>query len=429
MNEINQIDILDKAFYLNDESKLQTLAEYVYNNSIYWRNVFDQNQINVEDFDSNSLRKLPVISKKTLESNLEEMICVDKSKIIDYVSTSGTTSKPVYVPLTNNDLERLAHNEYLSFVRTGATSNDVFQICITLDKMFMAGIAYFLGLKKLGAGVIRLGVDSLEMHWKTILDLKPTYLIAVPSFVLKLIEFAKTNNIDYKESSVKKIICIGENIRDIDLNLNMCAKNILDAWEVQLFSSFASTEMATSFTECSQANGGHHNKSLLYVELLDEFDNPVKNGEIGELTITNLGVEALPLLRYKTGDLCKFYTRECECGENTLRVSPILGRKEQRIKYKGTSFYPSTIFEILNGVQNIKDSIIEIESDILGFDKIIVYIECSGDVDLRQINENIKSVIRVSPEVFIVDSLNVYREKNNLHKKRKLTRVVDLRVK
>lgn len=429
MNVINQLDRVDKVFYLNDESKLQKLAEYVYNNSIYWRNVFDENQINIEDFDSNSLRRLPVISKKTLESNLEEMICVDKSKIIDYVSTSGTTSKPVYVPLTNNDLERLAYNEYLSFVRTGATSNDVFQICITLDKMFMAGIAYFLGLKKLGAGVIRLGVDSLEMHWKTILDLKPTYLIAVPSFVLKLIEFAKTNNIDYKESSVKKIICIGENIRDVDLNLNICAKNILDAWEVQLFSSFASTEMATSFTECSQGNGGHHNKSLLYVELLDEYDNPVKNGEIGELTITNLGVEALPLLRYKTGDLCKFYTTECECGENTLRVSPILGRKEQRIKYKGTSFYPSTIFEILNGVQNIKDSIIEIENDILGFDKITIYIECSGDVNLKQVNENIKSVIRVSPEVFIVESLNVYREKNNLHKKRKLTRVVDLRTK
>lgn len=423
----NQILHKNVAISPNKQKKLRELATYVYQNSAYWKKVFDQRGLNADSFGAETLMQLPVITKDVLQENLKEMICADRSEVIDYVCTSGTTSKPVHIPLTNNDLERLAYNEYKSILRTGASKEDVFQICTTLDKQFMAGMAYFLGLKKLGAGIIRLGVESLEMHWKTIFELKPTYLIAVPSFVVKLLSYAKNNNIDYSNSSVQKIICIGENIRDVDFNLNTIGKRITELWDVQLFSTYASTEMATAFTECISGNGGHHNEDLLIIELLDQKNDPVKQGEIGELIITTLGIEGLPLLRYKTGDLCKIHTEACACGETSARVSPIIGRTAQRIKYKGTTLFPASIFEILYRFLFVKDAIVLIEKDEYENDAVTIHLALLENNDLSTLKEAIKAAIRVVPKIVTHESLIQLRKKFKLNQKRKLTKVIDLR--
>ena len=103
---------------------------------------------------------------------------------------------------------------------------------------------------------------------------------------------------------LKKLICIGENIRQADFSLNVLGKKITETWNIKLFSTYASTEMQTAFTECEAGRGGHQQPDLVIVELLNETDQPVKAGEAGEVTITTLGVEGMPLLRYKTGDLC-----------------------------------------------------------------------------------------------------------------------------
>ena len=98
----------------------------------------------------------------------------------------------------------------------------------TIDRRFMAGMAYFLGLKQMGAGVVRVGNGMPEFQWDTIKRLKPTIAIAVPSFLLKLIEFAEQNNIDYKNCSIKKVVCIGEPIRNEDFSYNTLGKRITD---------------------------------------------------------------------------------------------------------------------------------------------------------------------------------------------------------
>ena len=97
--------------------------------------------------------------------------------------------------------------------------------------------------------------------------------------------------------------------------------------------------MGTSFTECGQGAGGHHHPELIIVEFLGENDHPVKEEEPGEVTITTLGVEGMPLLRFKTGDVCCHFTDPCKCGRATLRLGPVIGRKKQMIKYKGTTLY------------------------------------------------------------------------------------------
>ncbi|WP_160129569.1 phenylacetate--CoA ligase family protein [Kordia antarctica] len=411
------------------QQKLHQLVQHVYANSTYWKTIMDTRNIHPTTFVVEDLEKFPVITKENLQKHLSDMICVSKSEIIDYVCTSGTTASPINIPLTNTDLDRLAENEYQSMLLTGATKDDIFQICTTIDKQFMAGLAYFLGIRKLGAGIIRQGIGAVKTHWNTIESLQPTYLIAVPSFVVKLINYAIENGIDYQNSSVKKIICIGENIRKEDFSLNAVGQKIADSWNVRLFSTYASSEMATAFTECEHGNGGHHNEDLLSIELLDQQNNPVKPGEIGELTITTLGMEAFPLIRYKTGDLCTLHYEPCACGIHTARISPILGRTAQRIKYKGTTFYPSAIFEVLHQFDAIKDHAIVLETNNYDSDDVHIHIALQDTTLITSIKEAVKTTIRVLPTITIHDSLVMLRKKHNVAHKRKLSKVIDLRAK
>src|SRR4030095_1757925 len=127
----------------------------------------------------------------------------------------------------------------------------------------------------------------------------------------------------------------------------------------QLYSTYASTEMQTAFTECSQGRGGHLQPELVIAELLDENEKPVPSGTSGEVTITTLGLEAMPLLRYKTGDICIAHHEPCSCGRNSLRLSPVIGRKKQMIKYKGTTLFLPALSDILNDMKDIYDYVVE----------------------------------------------------------------------
>src|SRR5690606_12338534 len=147
--------------------------------------------------------------------------------------------------------------------------------------------------------------------------MRPTVLVAVPSFLVRLIEFANANAIDLNKSSVRKVVCIGESIRKPDLSLNIVGSRIVGSWNVQLYGTYASTEMQTAFTECEHGVGGHLQPDLIIVELLDDADNPVPAGTPGEVTITTLGIEGMPLIRYKTGDICIGHHEPCKCGRHT----------------------------------------------------------------------------------------------------------------
>ncbi len=384
------------------EKKLKELLSYTLSYSTYYKNLFKANGIAINSIHTiEDLEKIPVTTKDDLHKFNKDFICVSPNKIIDYVTTSGTLGDPLTFALTNNDLERLAYNENISLACTGATSEDVFQLMTTLDRRFMAGLAYFLGIKQMGAGVIRVGNGVPEFQWDTIKRLTPSIAIAVPSFILKLIEYAEQNSIDYKNCSIKKIVCIGEPIRNDDFSLNILGKRITEKWNVELFSTYASTEMGAAFTECGAGKGGHHHPELLIVELLDEANKPVKNGEQGELTVTTLGVEGMPLLRFKTGDICVAHHEPCSCGRTTMRLSPILGRKQQMIKFKGTSLYPPSLYDILNHVPYIKNYIVEVHTNDIDTDEISITIGVNNPPQNfeKELKDHFRAKLRVAPNI------------------------------
>ena len=385
---------------LMQEQKLRELLRYMSSNSPFYKKLFNRHKINISNIKALSdLALILPTTKDDLQQRNNDFLCVPAEKVAEYTSTSGTLGSPVTIALTANDLERLAVNEYNSFKYADGSANDIYQLMLTLDRQFMAGIAYYSGIRKLGAGIIRLGPGVPSLQWETIQRLKPTAIVAVPSFILKLIQFAKETGINTNDTSVKKAICIGETIRNADFSLNILGKKITEAWNIKLYSTYASTEMQTAFTECSEGRGGHYQPELMILELLNENDQPVGPNVPGEVTITTLDVEGMPLLRYKTGDICMYDDAPCACGRTSLRLSPVMGRKKQMIKFKGTTLYPPALFDLLSEQEEILDFLIEVYSNEIGLDQVLLYLlplENSEEND-RRIRTYLQASLRVSP--------------------------------
>ncbi len=382
--------------------ELQKLMAYLSKNSKYYKTVFAREGINYQDIKTaDDLHKIPVTTKDDLQNHNHDFQCVADREIIDYVTTSGTMGEPVTFAMTDNDLERLAYNEYISFGCAHTSPDDIYQLMLTLDKRFLAGIAYYMGLRKLGAGIVRVGPGSPELQFDSIKRFNPTALVSVPSFLPRLLDYAEEKGIDLSKTSIKKAVCIGEPIRNIDFSLNTLGKRIIDRWDIELYSTYASTEMGTAFTECKMGQGGHHHPELIIVEFLDENNQPVKNGEAGEVCITTLGVEAMPLLRFKTGDICHHYDEACECGRNTIRLGPVIGRRQQMIKFKGTSLYPPAFYEVLNDIEDVKNYIVELRTNTLGTDEVSVVVGSMrrDEKFIKLLKDAFRVKLRVAPEI------------------------------
>ncbi len=386
------------------ESLLAETLQYLQQHSPYYQRMFAEQGIDVADIRHiEDLAGLPVTTKTDLQLHNDDFLCVPRNEVIDYVTTSGTLGTPVNFALTESDLQRLSYNEYLSFTTAGCTRDDIMQLMVTIDRRFMAGLAYFMGARELGMGVCRVGNGIPELQWDTIHRIHSTCGMVIPSFLLKLIDFAEKNGIDYHNSSLKKCICIGEALRTYpDYEPNTLGKQIEARWsELKLHSTYASTEMQASFTDCEYFHGGHLQPDLIIVEFLDDNNNPVPDNEPGEVTVTTLQVTGMPLLRFKTGDICYHHSDPCPCGRNTVRLSPVLGRKGQMIKYKGTTLYPPALFDILDNIPAVTNYIVEVYTNNIGTDEILIRVGApAGGASLeKEIKDLFRAKVRVAPTV------------------------------
>lgn len=400
-----------KAF---QEEKLGEVLHYLQDHSKFYQDLFRENRINIGQIKTlEDLQQIPVTTKDHLFLQNDDFMCVPKNEIVDYITTSGTLGDPVTFAMTDKDLDRLAYNECQSFATSGVVKEDIIQLMTTLDRRFMAGLAYFLGARKMGAGIVRVGNGIPELQWDTIKRIQPNVIIAVPSFILKVIEYAEKNGIDYKNSSVKKAICIGEPLRNQDFSLSTLAEKIKSKWDIELYSTYASTEMSTAFNECEAGRGGHHHPELIIVEFLDENNQPVGFDEPGEITVTTLGVEGMPLLRFKTGDIAYRYTEPCSCGRTSLRVGPVIGRRKQMIKYKGTTIYPAALYDVLADFDEIQDYFIEVFTNSIGTDDVTINIVTSNNSDqfIKIIKDHFRAKLRVAPQIKIIDSEDMKKRK------------------
>ncbi|MCQ2335169.1 MAG: AMP-binding protein [Paludibacteraceae bacterium] len=379
---------------LFQEEKLREQLAYLSAHSPYYQRLFRQNGVDVSSIRTiEDLQRLPFTEKADLQRHNDDFLCCPKQKIIDYVTTSGTMGDPVTFGCSDKDLQRLAYNECKSFACAGLTADSVLQLMTTLDKRFMAGMAYFMGLRQLGAGVIRVGNGIPELQWDTILRLQPDSIMCVPSFILRLIEYAEQNGIDYRHSTIRRIIGIGEGLRNQDFSLNLLGQRIHDKWpEVQLFATYSSTEMGATFSECEHACGGHVHPELIIIEIIGEDGRPVADGEVGEIVATTLGVEAMPLLRFRTGDMAAKIVEPCACGRNSYRLTPLVGRKHNMIKLKGTTIYPPAINDVLDNADYVQNYVVVVRDSAAGTDEVVVRVGVKKDYPYSRLTNNISEL-------------------------------------
>lgn len=423
-----------KAF---QEQKMQEALRYLKARSPYYQRMFERCGIDVDKIRHiEDLVKIPFTEKKDLQLFNEDFLCVPREKIVDYITTSGTLGDPVTFGCTDKDLDRLALNESKSFACAGLGPGNILQLMTTIDKRFMAGLAYFLGIRRLGASIIRVGNGIPELQWDTIRRIKPDSIMCVPSFIPRLIQYAEEHGIDYRSSSIRRIIGIGEGLRNQDFSLNLLGKQIKEKWDVQLFATYSSTEMGATFSECEYGMGGHCHPELIIVEIIGEDGLPVPDGEIGEVVVTTLGVEGMPLLRFRTGDMCAKVTEQCKCGRNSFRLTPIVGRKNNMIKLKGTTLYPPSVNDVLDNTDYVQNYVVYVQDSASGTDDVVVKVglkpgsqhPADATAVVKDLKDRFRAHLRVAPKVEVLPAEEVQKI-NFPPKTRKPIKFIDLRKK
>jgi phenylacetate-CoA ligase len=275
----------------------------------------------------------------------------------------------------------------------------------------------------LGVNTARIGVLPFDMQKHYIELLKPTMVVAVPSFLLKLARELNKLSFDPKTASIRKIFCIGESIRGQDMELNSVGKAIEEMYDAKVYSTYASTELSCAYCECTSQYGGHGHPELVYTEIVDESGMPVPDGSVGELVATPLGVEGVPLVRYKTGDITFRVPGSCACGRNSPRVGPILSRKAHMIKLKGTTVYPLAITNVLDSLDNVDDYIIVIEDDESLSDRVTLHVATMPS-NLEKIGSQLRAQARVQIPVLVSNVVTIRHLRGQCAKK---VRVADKR--
>ncbi|MBN1601177.1 MAG: AMP-binding protein [Chitinispirillaceae bacterium] len=372
----------------------------------------------IEDF-----QRIPFTNKEHIARHYQHFQAVSAEKIVETVVTSGSTGVPVPLTLTSNDLERLAYNEALSFHSIGVKQGDPVHILVSLDRLFIAGIAYYRGLSLLGANTMRVGVLPLEMQ-KYYLDFfKPQVLVGVPTFLKKLGKELNELKFDTSACSVKKLVCVGESLKTASMEPNALASTLEQLWGADVYSSYTSTELSASYCECQAHQGGHSHPELVYTEIVDDKGVVVPDGTPGELVATPLGVEGIPLVRFKTGDITFRISETCSCGRNSVRIGPILGRKSQIIKIKGTTIFPLTLTNVLDAIDTINDYIIVLENEDARSDRVSIHVAAPPS-SVEQIANQLRVATRINFPV-LVSNVNTIQSFRGISRKK--TRIVDWR--
>ena len=404
---------MKRHFELNDDISMYTrqeirriqdrlLAEhidYCRANSPFYRRHLSAFTSRACDFDM--LQELPLTTKRDLAEHNAEFFAVPEREVADICFTSGTTGVPCRIVYTAGDLDRLAYNDACGYRAAGMTPDDKVLLTCTIDRCFIAGLAYYQGVVKLGASAIRNGLNTLASHAGIIASLRPEAIVGVPSFLVKLGDYLREHRID--GSCVRRLICIGEPIRTRRMEPTPLGKALDDFWPGAVHSTYASTEIVTSFTECSARHGGHPPADLAVVEILDENGNRVPDGEPGEVTVTPLQVAGMPLVRFRTGDISFIIPEQCSCGRGSIRLGPILGRKAQMLKVRGTTLFPNAFFHTLDAMPDVAEYFMEVGGTALS-DEIKIFVAGKGGTtpDVRDVAERLYSRTRIRVPVIAV---------------------------
>ncbi len=410
-----------------DENFLKTLDYCMKHSKFYQRHFRNVDLSKIKGIDD--ISKLPFTTKDDIAEFSQDFQCVADYEIVEIATTSGSTGRPLMLKYTKKDLERLALNEHLAFHNAGLDANDKVLISVTIDKCFIAGLAYYIGLNSIGAASVRVGPRSPELLIKMAEVTSPTAIIGVPTYLDKVYDIAAEEGKESVFKTVKKLICIGEPVKEKDMSLNAIGKRLKQKYNAGIFSTYGITELAVSFCECTLSKGGHIHPELIHAEIVDDDGNPVPDGVEGEVVATTFNVEGMPLIRFKTGDI-SFIVDDglCGCGLKSKRLGPVTGRKKQKLKIKGTSVYPQMIINVMEEIDYVDNFVLIATSDTTLSDHLEVRCSLKQGVSDRtkDIMAKLKGNLKVTPKVVLDSNANIDLIQSSVSKRKK-TKFVDRR--
>ncbi len=331
-------------------SRLQKTVAHAYENVAMYRKKLDEAGVRPGDIRSlEDIRLLPFTVKDDLRDNYPfGMFAVPMKDVVRVHASSGTTGKATVVGYTKNDLEMWAEAVARLAVAGGATRDDIAQISFGYG-LFTGALGLHYGLERLGATVIPVSAGNTERQITLMRDFGTTLLVATPSYAMYLAETAE--NMGVLGDLKLKIGLLGAEGSTGELRGKIAEKFGAVVTENYGLSEIIGPGVSG---ECVYHTGMHINEDLFYVEILDpNTGEPVNEGEPGEVIITPLMKEALPILRYRTHDLSRLLPGECPCGRTTRRMAQLTGRTDDMLIIRGVNVFPSQIEGVLLTVKGI----------------------------------------------------------------------------
>ncbi len=411
-------------------ARLQKLVERLYHNVPFYRQKLQELDILPSDIRSiDDITKLPFTTKKDMRDNYPcDLFAVPKTEIIRIHASSGTTGKPTIVGYTRKDLAVWSECIARSLYAWGVRNTDIVSVAYGYG-LFTGGLGFHDGAQHLGATVLPTSTGNTEKHIRLLRDLQVTVLACTPSYALHLYETIKKMGYSMDEFALR-IGCFGgepwtESMRrEIETNMGIKGYNMYGLSEI----------MGPGVAyECECQKGSHFNEDHFYPEIIDPQTLEVlPDGEKGELVITTLTKEGIPLIRYRTRDLTALHHGTCACGRTEVRIDPIMGRSDDMLIIRGINVFPSQIESVildLNAFEPQYQLIVDRKDNLDTLDVLVEVKEGYYSDNLaemvglkKELHDKLKSVLSINANVQLVEPGSIERSQG------KSNRVVDKRI-
>ena len=375
--------------------RLRAVVDHVYSSNPIYRKLFDARGVKPEDIRSlEDVAKLPTTNKNLLrESYPLGLSCVPRQEVAEMHMSSGSTGTPVIMPYTNADLAQWAECMARCYRMAGGVPGDAVQIT-PLFGLFNGGFGMYHGARAAGLFVIPAGPGNTQRQVKLAKDLKTRILTGVVSYGIRIIEVMEE---------------MGEKLPDLEVGIfgaeafsESMKKRISDGLGIEVFDIYGMTEtggVGTLGQDCPAHDGLHVWEDHYLLEVIDpQTGEVVADGETGELVVTALTRQALPVIRFRTADLTRIISREkCECGRTHLRIAPITGRIDDMIIVKGVNFFPKQVEQTLMNIPGVGSNYQIIVEEADGVKDVRVNVEAEAGVTGFMVEKALKEALGFSP--------------------------------
>ncbi|MDO5022880.1 MAG: phenylacetate--CoA ligase, partial [Eubacteriales bacterium] len=407
---------------------LKQLVKKLYDTVPFYRQKIKESGISPEDIHSLSdIKHLPFTDKKDLRDNYPfGLFAVPKEDIIRLHASSGTTGKPTVAAYTKKDLENWADLMARNLCCAGADKNSIVQVAYGYG-LFTGGLGMHYGVERLGAYVIPASGGNTARQVQLMKDFKVTTICCTPSYALNLADYIRENGFSLEDFSVKTGIFGAEpwtdNMRaEIENQLNIKAHDIYGLTEI----------MGPGVAmECAFQQGLHIWEDAFYPEIIDADGNVLPDGEVGELVITTLQKEAMPLLRYRTHDITRLIAEPCPCGRTHRKIEKVKMRTDDMLVIRGVNVFPSQAETLLMNIEGIRPQFRMVVDRVKNLDTLLIEVELDNKLigDTVKDLENLRNKVAktLSEGLLVRCAVKLLPTGSLVQGENKFKRIVDLR--